>query len=368
MILGILMLIEGLAFGGLMWYLKFRQGADTLPPTNSPPRSTFNYHFPSPPKGWEKNSALQSAIQAKAFALRRKDPDAFMCLDAQDYKTVNPDVGILVEEIEKRLAVYFENLAWTPSEEAKLGGKKAYRMQFFGEKNKTPMTGECHVLAYKGIGYWLTTWTTVESYKKAENQILEEFELLRMGFALDQDRENWEEKRTVLRLKGKKAGYELDDVPGPWKVALKVPDRQADNYLESDEPEDTRNEGSPAIVAVLLLPKAADLKTAATEARNHVEQQRKTSFPNSTMTVLTDNQKAPLEVDGPIGDVSGRIVKLRAHDSAIRERFLILGVVFDKDSNQTLVIQCECDWRRRTRWEPVFGQILNCLRMKKTEK
>jgi hypothetical protein len=95
-----------------------------------------------------------------------------------------------------------------------LGGHPAVRIVFRGEVGDVMMTGECFMVAHQGIAYWLTTWAP----EVHAEQVFDEWERLREGFAILKDRDGWQEKQPKkIPLLGTRAPYELTYTEGLWE-------------------------------------------------------------------------------------------------------------------------------------------------------
>lgn len=323
----------------------------------------FNYRFVFPGDAWQMNDRLKVEVKANALAMQRTRPSAWFALAARDYKKSNPDAGKLTDEAVQRLGSYFTAFEWEPKTEIDLAGQKALRLIFQGKVNGKMMSGECCSLAHKGVAYWLTAWTTAEEAQQNAGSIVTEFERLRKGFSLGKDREQWKELRVAHTFKGKKAPYELRDASGPWKEwdDPTSEDSKADLLLIGADPDDARDVSRQAIVAVLLLDKK-EPSQAISASQEHVEAHQKETFPETTLESAGDKEdKQDKEVK--IGNVLGRVSKLRVKNGETRERFLMLAIVVRDDLDRMIVVQCECDWRRRARWEALFQELLSRFRL-----
>lgn len=317
----------------------------------------FNYRFALPGPPWRSDAALKVAVKANSVALVRTDPDVWFALAAKDYKQTNPDAGQLTDEILRRLGGYFKNFEWESKGQVSLAGRPARRIVFQGAVSNVPVTGECCLLANQGIGYWLTAWTTADAARRAPEQVAAEFDRLRQGFALGDDRAAWKEQAPTHTFRGRRAAYEFRDVIGPWKEwpNPESEDARADLLLMGIDPEDVGHVARHGSVSVLLLERQPAGPAALQAARAYVEAQRKKTYPASTAEVLASNEAAV----GSFKDV----VRLRVRDGESRERFVLLAVAAPPTVPELIAVQCECDWRRRARWEPAFRQLLEQFRL-----
>lgn len=321
------------------------------------PEMNCRFDYPSP--AWEKDDALKNATRTNALALSRKDPDLALTLSAKDYKTTNPDVGALVDEAVRRLGGYFATFEYEQKEEVELAGHKGQRLAFQGKFGDQLMGGECYLLAHKGIGYWLVTWTSAEEIRRQPEQVRQEFERVRKSLTLGHERDLWKETVTGVTFTGTRAPYQFQNVPGLWQKwpEPSSEDDGADLMLIGNDPEAAGDIKRKATVLVLLLDRKETLNEAAAAARAHVEAQHKKTFDPVMVEVLSEEEKA-------VGGQLGHVAKLHVRDGETRERFVLMATLLPPASEHLLVIQCECDWRRRPRWEALFQQLLGQFSLK----
>lgn len=322
----------------------------------------FNYKFVYPDKAWEKDEVLRARVKVNSLAMKRMQPKAWMAVAARDFKSNIPDENSLLEEAVRRLSEGFDDLEWENKGEMTIAGQAAQRIVFRAKFKDEPVSGECTFLVYQGIGYWLTSWTTVEEVEQTPERVASEFESLRNGFTFLQERDAPKQPRELRAFRGKKLPYQIRELPGAWTEWSnpESEDEQADLLLIGNDPEEPKQVALQANVMVLMLPAKGDLKAAAAAARAHVESQHKKTFPDTT-TELINDKDGPIDRDQPVGNQDGHVLKLQARNGETRERFIVLAVVEPAGIEQALVIQCECDWKRRSTWERVFDQLIRKL-------
>src|SRR5262249_57759082 len=93
-------------------------------------------------------------------------------------------------------------------------------------------------------------------------------------------------------------------------------------------------------------------------ARAHLEAAQKKVYPGTTTEEVEDKERTPERPD-EIGNLRGQLLRLHVKNAEARERLVSLAVV--QQPEHVLVVQCECDWRRRTYWEVNFTQLLRQL-------
>lgn len=315
----------------------------------------LNCHFALPGPAWKEDDTVRPFGVAQVKALRRTDPNAWLVLAARDYKTRAPRAGEMVEEVVNRLGEFFRGLEWELKPNEELAGQQAQHLYFQGEVNYVVMAGDCCFFTSKGIAYWVATWGPIQS----ADQTRAELRAARQGLTLLKERDGWTEKRPpVVTFRGTKAAYSLQDTEDLWKEwnEPKAVDDAADLLVQGRDRVETKDVDKMAQVAVLLLGKQTDLPAAVKAARAHLDQQQRKLYPATTVEVIRDQEGAH-DRDAPVGKVAGHLLKLKVKNSPDRQRFVVLAVVHQPE--QVLVIQCECDWKRRSLWEGDFKQLLS---------
>lgn len=357
-------LVGGLGYAGWRWRSLFldESGAELPGTVSLYPQLNCRYNVPDKP--WVSDNEVKSHLKA-LVALRRTRPEVTFALVVRDFKDRTPRDGEVRDEAIKRLSAYFaDSLEWEPAEDSEIAGLPAQRLIFRGEGDEGSMAGECHLLAYQGVAYWLITWAPAEAVDRAQDDFVQ----LRQRFGLLRERESWGEKRNVQTFRGQKAGYLLRDTEGIWKEWTPATDHDplADLALvarEREAPrEEERKEAVAATALVLVLEGVkGDLKAAVEAARAHLEEQQKAIYPDTVLEPVGDKALAP-EKEGNVGKARGHVVRLLVKNGESRQRFVLLGVVPQAES--VLVVQCECDWKRRGLWERDFTQLLGTFQLR----
>lgn len=310
-----------------------------------------NFRFRVPVSGWERDDGPRAPLKS-VFAMRRADPVSWLAIASRDYKHATPKDGELLQEAEQRLHAYFAHLEWEQKADERLAGQRAVRLVFTGERDETPMVGECYALGTRGFGYWFFTWTPAGDAQTAAAQ---EWAELRQGFSLGRERENWQEKiPKLVAIAGKNANYSLRYAESLWEARTpREYDADADVALFGQDRSESPVAGKSATALALLLPPQGDLAGALDGAKKHLQSRQPM---NARLEVLAE-KTADAE---RVGHFSGRIVKLRVEvpDNSY-QRFVELAVV--QLAEQTLAVQCECAWDHRSYWEADFDRLINTL-------
>jgi hypothetical protein len=311
----------------------------------------LNYRFQFPSRRWQLDTRTKIDLKV-AVGMRRSEPNAWLAVLTNDYKTRTPQDAEMIDEGVRRLKAHFKDrFEWEQKADVQLAGKRAQRIAFLAEANHIDLVGECYLLAYNGIGYWFVTWAPEADRDAA----FDEWDGLRKGFSLLTEREGWKEKQpAIITVNGTKLPCRLDFTEGVWEKEKEPEayDTAADLALLGRDVTEPRGTEKTATALVLILPKQPDLKAAVAAARAHVLAQQKKVYPDTTLEAVDEKSSPPEE----IGNMRGQLLKLKARNTPDLDHLIYLGVINQPD--EVVVIQCECDWRRRTYWEVNFTQLL----------
>jgi hypothetical protein len=217
------------------------------------------------------------------------------------------------------------------------------------------------LMTSQGISYAFITWAPDAAAEKLAGEIDE----LRQRLSLMNYRDNWTGKRIMAVVyPGTTGPFTIQDSRALWKKnADLMKQLNADLALDAPDPSKPEVKTDAATFVVLMQPKRADLKTAASQARASLEKDQKKDFPKTKVEVVKDDAGNLMDKDGPVGNVPGHIVKLHVVNGENRQRFVTQATILAPD--QTIVVQGECPWDRRSAWEKSFDQLLATLKVKK---
>jgi hypothetical protein len=356
----------GLTSGGLVWYYSSSGGV--FGDEDNPMPAQSNCRFKLPGGSWRPDDEARVGLGVN-LALRRARPSSAIALYYRDYKTRLPRDDEMKQEALARLRSYFREREpeWElrpRSDEDRLGGQPALRMDFKGlDPHQVEVGGECFMTAYRGIGYWLFTWGPTDD----RDRLGPEWESLRQGFALLDQREGWKEVGPPTEVvEGGEVPYQLGAAKGVWRKEKKDGyDPKAEVVLLGRAATGPRHTSTDATVQVLVLPRAGDLKGAVKAASDHYLQRQKEAegYPDTTIEVFKDKNGADEDRDTEVGAVPGHVTKLHVTNGENRERFVVLAVV-DGHPAGVVVVVCDCDWPQRDRWDPEFAALLKSFRFK----
>jgi hypothetical protein len=326
----------------------------------------MNFRYLVPDQGWRFDDQTKQKLRNAQLVLYQPAAPAWFAILARDFRVRSPRPRELQAEGLHILERYFnENLESEYDDKATILGRAAQRIVFRGQAQGQTYVGECHMFGEQGLGYWVLSWAAGDGFKKLEPEFAE----LRRRFTLADERKTWEEKRPAQReFAAVKAGCRLRDTESLWEQAVQPAadfDPSADLVLHATE-QDLSAEGDvrknpriAATVMVLVLPKIdGDLKAAVESARAYLLSRQKMDYPDTTLEPFSDTERPP-EKAVAIGNARGHLTIMRVRNGETRHLLVVQAVV--PGPEQTLVIQGECEWKKRSLWEEPLLQLINSL-------
>src|SRR5262249_12458709 len=152
--------------------------------------AAMNYSFHTPGSPWKQDQDAARRLGA-SLAMSRRDPSSWFAIIARDYKDRTPRDDEMVNEAIVRLKQLFSKPPeWELRDEDSFAGLAAQRLVFTGENSSNiPVSGECLMAAYNGIGYWFIGWTPSSADPAVLGDIQQEWGKVREGFALLKERD-----------------------------------------------------------------------------------------------------------------------------------------------------------------------------------
>jgi hypothetical protein len=322
----------------------------------------FSFRAPGPP--WKQDE--EAARKAGAtFAMSRHDPNSWFAVVARDFKDRMPRDDEMLREAVSRLRTLFGKSAeWEQRDEDAFAGLPAQRLVFTAENSsKVPVSGECLMAAYNGVGYWFFGWTPSTAEVSVLADVQQEWAKVREGFTLLKEREGWVGKPVeMVDAEGKKATYRLRFTKGLWERDDNPDD--ADLLLLGRDPDHPKDARRWAYVRAFVRPASGDPEAALAEARTFIEQREKKLYPEVKLDAVPEAAKGGL-ADGPVelGQVRGQALRLRVKKGDDYEHFFAVAAV--PRPAFTLVLVGECAWQHREAWEDRFGPVMHSLNFEK---
>jgi hypothetical protein len=308
---------------------------------------SLNFRYDLPAEPWEADEEIKKVVPGAVFGMRRGDEA--LVVWAKDFRTHTPRNSVIVDDALTRLGRAFANLQSQQQPDTEVAGRPAMYLTFQGERPLgTRIAGDCYLFAQHGIAYGLIAWAA----QPAEHAALWQ------RFALLDKRDDWAEERAKAQvLHGNRLAYTLQD---PFKVWTRDSDIQthtgADLALMALDPVAERYRSNAATVIVLLPPARGTLDDAITAARQHLEQAHRKDAPDARIDLLPGQ-----DVRLDLGGLRGLLSKFHVIIGDSNQRFAVQAV-FHRPGT-TVVVQCECPWRRRQYWERDFDEIVRTFRL-----
>ncbi len=315
--------------------------------------------FTPPGPAWKTDTRTADDLNA-GLGMKREHPPAFLAIYLKSYKDHNPRDAQLVEEALRLLKRKFQtNVEYQLDAPEHLGSLPMQRLSFQGEVNNQLYSGECYVLAYKGIGVWLFTWTP-GTIDERDPSLREELAGVYKGLAM-KERPGWKgDHRARHVFPGVKAPYTLEDTDDLWtRKRAEDFDVDADLALQAfDRESRLADKTAEVLVFVLQAPENGSVLEAA---QAWLDRYHKKGYEKTVSEPLLTKAGAK-DWSDHVGTAKGHVLKYRVRNTETRERLVVVGIV--PHGAQYLLIHGECDWRYRGLWETDFVQLLDTFRLK----
>jgi hypothetical protein len=335
-----------------------------------PEDQKFNFRLTVRRGEWKEDAAARHGLRA-FFALENTRAPLWLAVAAQAFATRDPRDAELEAGAVERLRNYFTDSdpEWEPvPSDDRLAGRPAQRIVFQAEHDKVLVRGECDMIRYRGIGYWVFLWAPAGRNKKWETTHRALAELQASpggGFALLDARKGWEERPPETdRFRGAKHRFSVRCPKGQWQqypAAAEDPD--GDLYLQRIDPEKPNDPARGVNVLVLALPRkpGTTWKTAMRDAQEHLLRRQPVVGDEKPKLKPAYGRQGESGAGRKIGNVRGRVADLKVATEGLTN-FASVAVVLR--AGHVFVIQCQCRWDDRTRWRGEFNQMLDTFELR----
>jgi hypothetical protein len=349
-----------------MWLKHFLKQHEDDEETARVEASAYNCQFSRPAKPWVRDKGLEQSLNANFTMTSPRHNSAFAIL-FRDYRNRLPSDAEMLAEATSRLRSFFRGLEWEPKsggEPARLAGRPAQVIEFQGEdRDDVTINGECHLMAFRGYGYWFFTWAPLGELQTDGDAIRDEWTRLRQRLTLLDGRKGWTAKPPDAEtVSGTNAKYVLKYVKGLWtREPVEGAEADIDLLLRGHEPDPERKPlaGKDATLQVLVLPKQANLKAATASARELVKQRELKLYERTTLETIKD-KNGDVDRDADIGKEHGHLIKWHAKNTPELERFLLAAVVNRPEG--VVVLLGDCLWERRDFWDQELMALLKTFK------
>jgi hypothetical protein len=377
-IVGLLVFVTlaGAGAGGVILLVRsLPADDDSEPPATLEARGNFGFTIPA---GWRKDKDIRLRMRVP-LALTQRRPRSHMALVYRDYKTREPSDAELLDAALTNLRGFFapNSVEYEDPFQGKhrgrtgtLGGEPAVVLDFQGtDKDEVVMRGQVFILSRQGYAYWLYTWGPEDSV----DQLAEGWDTLRSRFRLFNQREGWKPRPPESELfLVSDLDVQLNHVKGLWRKEENPKDYDDQAVLalrgfEPTEDEETGKKrvvpyaGKAATVQVLVLPAAADVKSAYQAALEHVKKKQMDTYPALAVEPVNDRKTGKPVRGVEVGALRGQWARLHFKLDADTSRFGLLAVV-NLPGKGALVVFCECRWERRDFWDQEFRALMETVR------
>lgn len=310
----------------------------------------LNWSLATPPREWKQDVDLLARLGANVV-LRRSGPAAYLAIAARTFKSDPLGEAEVMDEAAERLGHCLLDLESESRGKAEWAGRVGQRFVFQGKMEGEPVSGECYVLADGQVGYWLAAWAPAD----VVDQVAGEFEELRQGFTLGNERPVARDKGQVFQ--GGSGPYKFREPEGSWHRLPRPADEGSDVDLvlqgaDRDAPKDVNRMAS---IIVRKVKKREDSAAVLGSAVEDLTRRQQKDDPEARIEVMREARGSAALSPG-VRWAGGQVVKLRITRGIGGERFVLLGVIPRGDG--VLVVRCECALDRRGAWEHDFQKFL----------
>jgi hypothetical protein len=321
-----------------------------------------NFHLVVPQGSWKEDEAVRKSLGARV-ALVRADPDVWLAVLVKDYKTAKPRDAELIQEGPARLRKHFtDNLELGDRvQNTEAAGRPALRLEFQGTRDGVVMRGDCYMLSYRGLAYWVLVWAPKVEDARAEWDALTG---AGRGLVLLDERPGWTEQPARLQTYpalNKATAFTVQAAPGVWEEKSPADENEL-LHLVGRDPNSRRGDNSNnAYVVAYRLPKQPDLLAAVKAARDDLAAKEKEKNEDFAVAPASPSDKDGTGSEIPLGERTGRTLELARLDGAEQKEFYLLVVVNEPEA--VLVVQCRCGWERRQTWRLPLLDLAGTLRL-----
>jgi hypothetical protein len=287
-----------------------------------------------------------------------------MAFAARDYKTHMPRTSDLLSVLTQVLAKQFDNIParHEPVKGVTWMGQDAIFFTFRGTSRQSGrnVVGECHAVAFKGIGYWAVCWAGEDDYRDQPAT----FEATRGAFRLLAEREAWAAKKSaIVPHRGDKLDYTITDAEGIWKDSDHKPeaeDPKADKFLVAKVKHQGFDRPDEAELVVYILDDAGDPLDAV---RKYVEanMNRDPEGRGTNTFAKVDGEPAGDPVQNAIPTPTP-VLRLRSKNDRSREYSWLIVLSAIRVGDKVVGVHARCPWDSRETFETKFVQIAGSLR------
>jgi hypothetical protein len=349
-----------------------------------------NVGIDPPPAGWTQDDNMRVKVGSPfAISFRRENPEAYVAFgftEADKGRSPRP------KEMADKLRSPFPKLFVTGREDNTLRKFPPVASSWLGEpiapaeaepfpngfKFRAQSTegliwvGEAYAVAHKGVAYYWMGWCLESDYDAVKDQ----FAAFRDKFKLLGNRKDWKQTlASVADFKGDKVPYTISDADEIWKEisvrefnALKESEPDLDKRLQIDATPKRDRKAIPdkAELSVFVLDGDGDpLAVARKYAEGREKARDKAGEDPANPYTLTFEELTDAEQGDPVpqpAPATAPAVRLKSavKESASASRLIVVSAA--RVGNKVVVVQCSCEYAKRSVFEARFVQIAKSLR------
>jgi hypothetical protein len=305
----------------------------------------------------------RDAFVKPLLGLKHAKDDAWFVIAVDDYGMQRPREAELMKVAVESLENYFgESLELAnKTQPSTLGGEEAVRLKFKGTVNAVVWSGEVHVLAHHGFGYWL--YVAAPTWEEAE-QVKADLDGQGKGLALYTERRGWREQPPKMQtFRGGAAPLSVTVPDGVWEETSAKDEEETGELFLFGRFKREKNNLKNAAFLIFSLDKKGDLHESMKAARNYVEKRKQEE--NAKYKLIAAEEGVEAGALTQVGDHPGCIVELKLVLGDETRRYYLLAVVHHGD--KAFIARGDCVWEHRQIWRQDFRSALANWRFTKAE-
>jgi hypothetical protein len=362
-----------------------RNGSSSVSADTLTKLKEVNVGVDPPPAGWSRDDTMRVKVGSPfVLSFRRENPEAYAAFGASEApKGRSPRPGDMFNDLNQPLPKLFvmtreENSVRTEAPVASswlgesISPNPPYPNGFKFRALSTDglsWSGEAYTVAHKGIAYYWLSWCLESEY----DGLKDEFARFRGKFKFLELRKDWKETQSsVIDFKGDKVSYTISDADEVW---AEVPDREFAALKEADPDlnkvlrinktpkRDRKALPDQAELSVFVLDGTGD---PLAEARKYVENKETARIKAAgeythTFEELTDPEQGdPVSPSGVPSNAPTVRLKSTVAEAKSASRLFVVSAI--KVGDKIVVVQCWCEYAKRSAFESRFVQIAKSLR------
>jgi hypothetical protein len=306
--------------------------------------------------------STKDAFVKPVLGLKHATDDAWFVIAVDDYGMQRPRdaelMKIAVESLENYFGASLE--LENKTRPSTLGGAEAMQLKFKGTVNAVVWSGEVHMLAHHGFGYWL--YVAAPTWEEAERVKAELDDSSRL--ALQTDRRGWRQQPPKMQtFRGGAAPFTVTVPDGVWEETSAKDEEETGELFLFGRFKREKNNLKNAAFLIFSLDKKGDLHESMKATRDYVEKRKQEENPKYKLIAAEAGAEAGALTQ--VGDRQGCVLELKLILGDETRRYYLLAVVHHGE--RAFAARGDCVWEHRQIWRQDFLNALASWEFTKAE-